>query len=743
MPIDLFDRAKKAWNAFVNNKDPTRVIEHDGGYGYSYRPDRLKFSRGAERSIVNAVYNRIAIDVAAVDIRHVRLDENGRYLETIDSDLNECLSTEANLDQTGRSFIQDIVMSMFDEGCVAVIPVDTDIDPNTKAINKIYSMRTAKILEWKPQSVRVSAYNEQTGRQQELNVLKCNTLIIENPLYAVMNEPNSTMQRLIRKLSLLDSVDEQSSAGKLDLIIQLPYTVRSELRKQQAMERKQMIEQQLANSKYGIAYIDSTEHITQLNRAVENNLMNQIEYLTNMVYSQLGITAEVMNGTADEKTMLNYNNRTIAPILSAITEEIKRKWLTKTARSQRQSIMFFHDPFKLVPIANIAEIADKFTRNEIMTSNEIRQIVGLKKSDDPNADQLRNKNLNQSVEALAAEGDVADPEMMEEAEQVDVDEEVGEDYQSALTDLDQLDVDIDELERKLDEDEAKHSAIELDSVVDEFLQHAYDPVYAHEYYMQNKDKFHEYYMNNRHLVGRHSTSGLNDEGKELAAMIKRDLNAERKQRTDANTSAMNAQIASSKARTDASVKMTNAQRQQKIAASKEAMRKRISRFKSVTNSIKDAHKKAMDSRISSLRSELSTKGKTSEQKASIREKIAKLRADNSAKRAEIQQNYNNLAAVARGEHSYVSSEARATATKNNANAREEHKSTSATLRSANKEANARIKEEYDEKLSDELDKLKESGEYDKPNKKKKGSSSTSGTSGRKVGYFEYQKKRNS
>lgn len=395
MAIELLSRAKCALNAFVNNKDPTEDSGFSGGYGYPYRPDRPKFTRGSERSIVNAVYNRIAMDVAAVDIRHVRLDENDKYLETIDSGLNECLSTEANIDQTGRSFIQDIVMSMFDEGVVAVVPVDKDIDPDTNDILEFRSMRTGKIVSWKPHSVRIRAYNEQTGQQQEIEMLKRDVLIIENPLYAVINEPNSTMQRLIRKLALLDSVDEQSSAGKLDLIIQLPYTVRSELRKQQARERKAEIEEQLSNTKYGIAYIDSTEHITQLNRAVENNLMSQIEYLTNMVYSQLGITVEVMNGTADEKTMLNYSNRTIEPILSAIVLEMRRKWLTKEAREQKQSIMFFRDPFKLVPVTSLAELADKFTRNEIMTSNEFRQIgLGMSKANDPGADKLLNKNIN-------------------------------------------------------------------------------------------------------------------------------------------------------------------------------------------------------------------------------------------------------------------------------------------------------------------------------------------------------------
>lgn len=392
-------RIKNAWSVFMN-KDPSRAYR-DTGIGYSYRPDRPRFTRGNEQSIVTSVYNRIALDVASVAIRHVRLDENNRYLEDIDSGLNNCLSLEANTDQTGRAFIQDVVMSMFDEGCVAIVPVETDVDPEATDSYKILSMRTGKILEWMPQHIRVRVYNERTGMKEDIVVPKRTVAIIENPLYAVINEPNSTMQRLIRKLNLLDVVDEQSSSGKLDLIIQLPYVIKTEARRLQAENRRKDIENQLAGSKYGIAYTDGTERITQLNRSVENNLLKQVEYLTSMLYSQLGITATIMDGTADEKTMLNYNNRTIEPILSAIVDEIKRKFLTKTARSQLQSVMFFRDPFRLVPVNDLAEIADKFTRNEIMTSNEIRQIVGMKPSDDPRADELRNKNLNESKEDAA------------------------------------------------------------------------------------------------------------------------------------------------------------------------------------------------------------------------------------------------------------------------------------------------------------------------------------------------------
>ena len=394
--MGFLNRIQHAWNAFLS-RDPT-----DGywsyGAGSAYRPDRPRFSRGNEKSIVTAVYNRIALDVSAIDIKHVRVDENGRYEETIDSTLNNCLTLEANIDQTGRSFIQDIVMSMLDEGCVAIVPIDTDVDPKLTESYRILTMRTGKIVEWYPEHVRVSVYNDRTGKRQEITVPKSTVSIVENPLYSVMNEPNSTLQRLIRKLNLLDYIDEQSGSGKLDLIIQLPYIIKTPARKDQAEARRADIERQLSGSKYGIAYTDGTERITQLNRPVENNLLKQIEYLTSMLYSQLGITQSILDGSADEKSMLNYHNRTIEPILSAITDEMKRKFLSKTARTQGQSIEFFRDPFRLVPVNDIAEIADKFTRNEIMSSNEIRQIIGMKPSKDPAADELRNKNLNQTTE---------------------------------------------------------------------------------------------------------------------------------------------------------------------------------------------------------------------------------------------------------------------------------------------------------------------------------------------------------
>ena len=396
MEITLGSRFKHAWNAFLN-RDPTDELQYTGN-GYSYRPDRIRLTRGNERSIITSVFNRIALDAASIEIKHCRLDEDDRYVADINSGLNNCLNLEANVDQTGRNLIQDIVMSMFDEGVIAVVPIDTTTNPKVTDSYDILSMRTAKILEWKPAHVKVRVYNDRTGNKEDILVPKRTVAIIENPLYAIINEPNSTAQRLKRKLSLLDVTDEKTASNKLDLIIGLPYVVKTETRRKQAEERMKSIEEQLAGSKYGIAYTDATEKVTQLNRSVDNQLLSQVEYLTNQLFAQLGITQSILDGTADDKTMLNYYNRTIEPIVSAIVDEFKRKFISKTARSQKQSIKAFRDPFKLVPVNDIAEIADKFTRNEITTSNEIRQAIGMKPSNDPKADKLVNSNISQPNE---------------------------------------------------------------------------------------------------------------------------------------------------------------------------------------------------------------------------------------------------------------------------------------------------------------------------------------------------------
>lgn len=394
----FFTRIKDAWNVF-SGRDPLKDRAYHG-MSSSYRPDRFRLSRGNERSIITSVYNRISMDAAAIDIKHVRTDKDGRYISDINSGLNNCLTLEANIDQTSRAFLQDVYLSMLDEGCIAIVPVDTSSNPDRPGSIDILTMRTGKITEWFPRDVRVDIYNDQKGKKEEIIVPKTTVSIIENPLYAIVNEHNSVMQRLIRKLNILDAIDEQSGSGKLDLIIQLPYVIKSEARRQQAEQRRKDIEEQLSGSKYGIAYTDGTEHITQLNRAVENNLMKQIEYLTSMLYSQLGINQQILDGSANEETMLNYYNRTIEPIVSAVVDEMKRKFITKTARTQGQSIVSFRDPFKLVPVKELAEIADKMTRNEIMSSNEIRQAIGMKPSSDPSADELRNKNINQSNEEI-------------------------------------------------------------------------------------------------------------------------------------------------------------------------------------------------------------------------------------------------------------------------------------------------------------------------------------------------------
>lgn len=410
METSFGSRLKHAWNAFVGNH-PNSYSYTQIGSGYSQRPDRVRLTRGNERTIITSVYNRIALDVSVINIKHCQLDENDRYLYDLDSGLNDCLNVEANIDQTGRAFIQDVVMSMLDEGVVAIVPVETTLNPKNTGAFDILSMRTGKIVEWYPSHVKVRVYNEITGRKEDLILPKKTVAIVENPLYSVINEPNSTMQRLIRKLALMDVVDEQTSSGKLDLIIQLPYVIKSEARRQQAEDRRKDIEMQLSGTKYGIAYTDGTEKITQLNRSLENNLMAQVEYLTSMLYSQLGITKEILEGTANEQAMLNYYSRSIEPMVAAIVDEMTRKFLTKTARSQKKTIMSFRDPFKLVPVNNMAEIADKFTRNEIMTSNEIRQVIGMKPASDPKADQLVNSNLNQSNMETAQ---MMDPNMMGE-----------------------------------------------------------------------------------------------------------------------------------------------------------------------------------------------------------------------------------------------------------------------------------------------------------------------------------------
>lgn len=687
--MSFLERLQHGFNAFMN-KDPTYEYR-DYGPGYTYRPDRPRMTRGNERSIVTAIYNRIALDVATINIKHCKLDENGRYLSDIDSTLNNCLNLEANLDQTGRAFIQDAVMSMLDEGVVALVPIDTSIDPMNTTSFDILSIRTAKIVEWYPAHVKLLVYNDQTGNKEEIIMPKNKVGIVENPLYAVINEPNSTMQRLIRKLSLLDIVDEQSSAGKLDLIIQLPYTIKTEARRNQAEIRRKDIEMQLSGSKYGIAYTDGTERITQLNRPLENNLLKQIEYLTNMLYSQIGFHQTILDGTADEKTMLNYNNRIIEPIISTLVDEMKRKFLTKTARTQRQSIMFFSDPFKLVPINDISEIADKFTRNEILTSNEIRQIIGRAPSSDPKADTLRNSNLNHPDESMlggtngtVTKDQVTDPIVESTAE----DDLTYEEYKEQIGELDALDD-------------------EIDSLVDELPDSSSLKHYASPYYDPVKD--HEYYMRTRELKERKSTTKLNDEGKNAAKYIKEQLDAEKKEKINAHKSSTDTQINAKKEATDAQIKSKQESMQSELKSRKEQISAQV-----------ESHKNQTSNKIESLREKLKNMSMEDWNKHadSIVNEIANLKESNSSIREQLNSEYSEYSEKLKNE---VSAE--------KSGLREDYNTTKSKLNTDHAAEKTRLNDEYEEKYMDELDKLKSDSKFKKVAKRKtKSSGSTTSTS---------------
>ncbi len=594
MEESFSSRLKHAWNAFLR-KDDVFVPDFTSASYSSSRPHRPRLTRGNERSIASSVYNRIALDVASINIQHVRLDDTGRYVETIKSGLNNCLTLEANIDQTSRAFIQDCVLSMFDEGVVAIVPVDTTEDPTKIGSYDIKTLRTGKVVQWYPRHVKLLVYNDKTGKDEEIVMPKTSVAIVENPLYAVMNEPNSTLQRLIRKLALLDRVDEESGSGKLDLIIQLPYVIKSDARREQAEKRRQEIENQLQGSRYGIAYTDGTEKITQLNRSLENNLIKQIEYLTNIFYSQLGITQEVMNGTADEKVMLNYDNRTVEPIISALVDGMKRVFITKTGRTQGQSIMAFKDPFRLVPAIELADIADKLTRNEIMSSNEIRQIMGLKPADDPNADELRNKNISQAKEntGSGSVAGVASAPMTEEA------------YQNSMQNLDNLDSQLTDLQ-----DELRQSDEDYGDILEHYASPYYDPVKAHEYYMKNRE-----------LKGRSATSGLNEEGRRVARYVRTQLNEERKQKVNESANS----------------------RDSKIANLREETASEIENLRKETDAASEAYRIQTQGKIDDLRERL--EGMSSLMKKLNAEKIGKQIRDlliaNQNERARLENEYRN------------------------------------------------------------------------------------------------------
>ena len=772
MNYSFTDRLKHAWNVF-KSRDPTDYSRDYRQYygGDAYRPDynKPRFGSASDRSIVTAIKNRIAVDSAQVDIQHVRLDDNGRYVETIDSGLNYCLSTDANIDQTGRALRLDMFMSLLDYGVIAIVPVDTTFDPEISGTYQISNMRIGKVTQWYPQMVRVELYNEKTGNREEILVPKKIVAIVENPFYSVMNAPNSTFQRLTHKLALLDAVDEQASAGKLDLIIQLPYVVKTETRKQQANQRRKDIEDQLAGSKYGIAYTDGTERIQQLNRPLENNLLGQIQYLTELAYSQLGITADIMNGTADEKTMLNYNNRIIEPLVAAVADSMKRTFLTKTAITQHQSIEYFRDPFALVPINNIAEIADKFTRNEITTSNEIRQAIGMKPSTDPNADTLRNKNLYDTTGAAPGSGSTYETVA---PTAIDGSVPITEQEVSRMTsDLDALDAQLDEVEDILNHSDLKHYD---------------DPLKAKEY----RHWYWENYEKEGKTIGRQSsTAGLNEAGRDYARYIRELLNDERKQKVANSKASTDASIETSRKTRDSGIETskksrdnlvnsTNEARDRSISSDRDAMNAGIESSKSnrdmkvtSTNEKRDrdietartntrseieSHTSQMQTKIDVLKNQLSSLSK--EEKAAVKERIQQeisdLREANKAKRIELQEAlkfetagirteaktendntrnaHKETTTSLRSEFSTKSTETRSKAkastdkfkeahTKKASELRESHATTAKGLREQHKTNTVKAKQEYEDQYAKELEYIKSLPEFQAA---KKGSSKT-------------------
>lgn len=765
MNYSFTERLKHAWNVF-KSRDPTDYSKDYRQYygGDAYRPDysRPRFGSASDRSIIVAIKNRIAVDSAQIVIQHVKLDDNERYVETIHSGLNYCLNTEANIDQTGRAFRLDIFMSLLDDGVIAIVPVDTTLDPEATGSYQINDMRVGKITQWYPQMVRVQLYNEKTGNREEVLVPKKIVAIVENPFYSVMNAPNSTFQRLTHKLALLDAVDEQSSAGKLDLIIQLPYVVKTEQRKAQANQRRKDIEEQLNGSKYGIAYTDGTERIQQLNRPLENNLLSQIQYLTELAYSQLGITADILNGTADEKTMLNYNNRIIEPLVAAVADAMKRSFLTKTAITQHQSIEYFRDPFALVPINNIAEIADKFTRNEITTSNEIRQAIGMKPSADPNADTLRNKNLYDTTGAVP-EGEGGEGEAGEEA-QTESDAPVTEaDYDLLANDLDNIDSQLDALEESL-----KHGG--------------YTPQERHEYYLK--------YEKQGRLKGYNtgSTKGLNEEGREYAKYVREMLGLERDEKNEASKASQNAGIESSKQKMtegietsaksrDSLVSGVNSLRDIMIKAGKKSTdefvkNKNEERDRSIdserkrTKSEMESYTSQTQTKIDILRKQLSNLSK--EDKATIgervKEEIADLRNTNKLKKAELQEAFKTTSNTIRSktkeavdavrksnaegankfrERAKKDTDAiKETHSEKSKKLREEHKSNSDELREKHKANKAQNKKDYEDQYAKELEFIQSLPEYQAAAKNSGSSSSSSVGSARKGSDGKLYVKRN-
>lgn len=752
MAIKFTDRLKHAWNVF-KSRDPTYYSRNYVGGLSEWRPDinRRYYRDSGDRSIVTAIKNRIAVDAAQVELQHVKIDDNGRFVELIDSGLNRCLSLSANVDQTGRALRLDIFMSLLDEGVIAIVPVDTTFDPEVTGTYQIKTMRIGKVVQWYPKHVIVQLYDENTGRRREIAVPKTVAAIVENPFYAVMNAPNSTFQRLIHKLALLDSVDEQSSSGKLDLIVQLPYTVKTETRRQQADQRRRDIVNQLEGSKFGIAYMDAAEKIVQLNRPLENNLLAQIQYLTDLAFDQLGITKDILNGTADEKTMLNYNNRIIEPLVAAVADSMKRTFLTQTAITQKQSIEYYRDPFALVPVNNMADIADKFTRNEIMTSNEIRQVIGMKPSNDPNADVLRNKNLYDTSGPMPGTNET----IIEENEPL-----TEEDAEQAIADLDDLDAQLDELEASLEQSDEDG----------DILEHNYDPVYRNWYYENVEKK--GITLGDQNGT---STKGLNELGRDYAKYVRQILSEQRKSSVAGSKAHMDSKIAESKAATDAGVEAskqrrdkfvgafntardkrlesernaTNAgieqsksRRDQKITSVNEARDKQIEAERNSTNadieSSKNArdslitqtneqrdrdiesarartkadvesHKNTMQTKIKVLQSTLSSMSKSdrSAAKDRIRQEIADLREENAKQREALQEQFKSESNEIRTKAKTATDTARQEHSSNAASARNKLKETTAGVRTAAKAEADSAREEHRSASTEARNKLKE------------------------------------
>ena len=687
--MGFLDRLSHAWNAFKGN-DAYNDYKVEGP-AYNYRPDRPKVLYGRDKSIVTSILNRMSVDCSAINIVHARVDDNNNYVETIESKLNNCLKLDANSDQIGKAFMQDVVMSMFTEGVVAIVPTDTTLNPKVTGSYDVESLRTAKVVTWYPKDVKVRIYNEKTAQKEEITLPKKMVAIVENPFYAVMNEPNSVLKRLLRILNNLDIINEQNASGKIDLIIQLPYLVQSPKRKEQAEARRSELEKQLAGSKYGVAYTDGTERITQLNRSLENNYMSQVEYFTNLLFSQLGISKTVFEGTASEEEILNYYNRTINPIMSAIADEMSRKFLTKTARTQGQYIWYFRDPFDLIPVNKLSEMADTFIRNEILTKNEVRGLLGFKPSDDPSADQLQNPNLY-PTEEIQNEGE---EEMLSPEETADL--------QGQIDSLDDYDEQLDELENQLSQsaltaddfisygiykkyDEVlNHAGIEADEMSEEnlndYLSHYaspyYDPVYAHEYYEKHKK-----------LKGRNT---LNEEGQKIADAVTQKINAERDQK-----------ISESKNRTSNSLLSAQNTRQNAIDSSSNTMSRNIEARKAATQTSIDNHKAQMDNQISQLQDELKEwgasgkKGKTKE----IRNKIARLREQNNAAKEKLQNDLSEYSYSERSEHANRSNQAKS-----------EYSESSNKIRTSGSKEVSKIKEDYENKLANEMGRIMK--EYDK------------------------------